>query len=95
MGYTLKDAKKILDHSLGAIFINFQKNLDQFNDYLNKTEKRLRIADPMRQLKLGYSITSTNGVVVRSIKQINRGAEIDIRVSDGSIKSQVNDITNK
>jgi exodeoxyribonuclease VII large subunit len=95
LGYVLRNSKKMLDYSLEALLVNFRKNLDWLNDYLNKSEKRIRIADPMRQLELGYSIVLVKGAVVRSVRQVKRGEEVDIQVSDGKIKSQVNDIINK
>lgn len=95
LGYALRSAKKMLEDSLGALLNNFQRNLARLDDYLDKTEKRLKIADPIRQLRLGYSIASLKGAVVRSVRQVKRGEEVDILVSDGKIKSQVKNITNK
>ncbi len=95
LSYTLKDIGKNLDNSINILLNGFRKKLDWLNDYLNKLEKRLRSADPMRQLKLGYSITSIKGMVVRSVKQVKRGEGLDIQVSDGKIKSKVDNIINK
>jgi len=95
LDYVFKNAKKILDHSSALLLNNFKKNLDQLGDYLNTTEKRLSVINPMRQLKLGYSITSIGGKIVKSVKQVKRGEEIDIQIFDGKIQSQVNNIINE
>ncbi|PIP18159.1 MAG: exodeoxyribonuclease VII large subunit [Parcubacteria group bacterium CG23_combo_of_CG06-09_8_20_14_all_35_9] len=95
LGYNLKDTNKILDSSSNLLLANFQNNLDWIGDYLNRVEGRLKIADPMRQLKLGYSIALAMGKIVRSVKQVKQGDRVDIQVSDGKIKSQVKNIINK
>lgn len=95
LDYVFKNAKKILEHSSALLLNNFKKNLDRLGDYLNTTEKRLSVINPMRQLKLGYSITSIGGKIVRSVKQVKRGEEIDIQIFDGKIQSQVNNIINE
>jgi exodeoxyribonuclease VII large subunit len=91
---SLKDSKLALNDFSKSLSINLKRNFDKLNEYLNNTENRLKFADPLRQLKLGYSITRINGTLLRSVKQIKKGDELDIQVSDGKIKSQVKDIDN-
>ena len=94
LGHILKDANVALNNFSKLLIANFKRNFSQFEDYLNSTEKRLKTVNPLRQLKLGYSITRIKGVVVRSIKQVNQGEKLDIQVADGKIESQVNNIIN-
>lgn len=95
LDYAFKNAKEILDHSSVLFLANFKKNLERLGDYLNTTEKRLNVINPVRQLKLGYSITSIEGKIIRSVRQVKRGEGIDIQIFDGKIQSQVNNIINE
>jgi len=95
IAYGLEGTKKTINRFRDMLLINFQKKKDWLVDYLGKAQERLRIVNPMRQLKLGYSIASAKGKIVRSVQQVQRGDEVDILVSDGRIKSQVNNISNK
>jgi exodeoxyribonuclease VII large subunit len=49
--------------------------------------KMIEANNPERQLKLGYSIATVNGKVVRSVKDVEKGDEVDIKVEDGKIST--------
>lgn len=73
------------------------------NNYLNSLKTtQLRLAhldqlitlnDPARQLRLGYSIAFAGKKVVRSIKNLQPGQEITVRVEDGTISSEITKIS--
>jgi exodeoxyribonuclease VII large subunit len=44
---------------------------------------------------LGYSIARHNGKLIKSVKNVNIGEDVDVQVSDGSIQSKVKNINNK
>ncbi|MBU2578562.1 exodeoxyribonuclease VII large subunit [Patescibacteria group bacterium] len=90
--FTLKNVEKSINRFPSLLFTNLKKKIDATADFLNKAEKHLRNVNPMRQLKLGYSIASIEGKIIRSVKQTKLGDEIDILVSDGKIKSEVSNI---
>ncbi len=90
--YDLKRARENLSLFSKNFAAYFRKNLEDINKMLDNIKKRLQIFDPARQLKLGYSIVSVSGQVVKTVKQVKLGEEIAIRVSDGNIKSVINDI---
>lgn len=92
IGYDIKSLAKTLDDSFNLIFEKFKRNFQDRSNFLNEIEKKLKIYDPMRQLKLGYCIASAGGKVIKSIKQAKSGDLIDIQVSDGKIKSIINKI---
>jgi exonuclease VII large subunit len=52
-------------------------------------ENTVRLNDPTRQLRLGYSITRHEGKVVRGIRDVRIGACLKTQVSDGVIDSNV------
>lgn len=94
LDYHLKNARKKLNESLNMILVKFEEELDRVKDYLERTEKRLKVFDPREQLKLGYSIVSIKGRILKSIKQVSQGEGVDIKVADGKIKSRVEQIIN-
>jgi exonuclease VII large subunit len=53
------------------------------------TEKILDSNNPERQLRLGYSIAKLQGKVVRSISQVQAGQNVEVRLQDGSFKSDI------
>lgn len=55
-------------------------------------ENAVRSHDPLNRLKLGYSLMTSGGRVVRSVHGVSLGQDVDIRVADGSISSKVNRI---
>jgi len=65
-----------------------KKNLDLIQD-------KLRLVDPQNILKRGYSLTLLDGKLVKSVSQIKEGAQLETRLSDGTVESMVNRISNK
>jgi exodeoxyribonuclease VII large subunit len=61
---------------------NEKKNLDSF-------QEKLRLVDPQNILKRGYSLTMINGKIVKSVKQIKKGDQMETRLSDGMVESRV------
>jgi exonuclease VII large subunit len=47
----------------------------------------LDISNPERQLAYGYSIVKAGGKIVKSVKDVKSGEELDISVKDGIIKT--------
>ena len=58
------------------------------NDYLLQIEKTLELSSPERQLAQGYSIVRSGGKVIRYVRDVKHGDEVDITVSDGTIRSK-------
>jgi len=92
IGYNIKSLAKMLDDSFGLVFEKFARNFQDQGNFLDETEKRLKIYDPTRQLKLGYCIASAGGRVIKSVRQVKNGDSIDIQVSDGKMRSIINEI---
>ena len=59
---------------------------------VDSIDKILKTNNPERQLKLGYSIVSSGGSVVRSVSKVRKGQNVDVRVQDGSFKSDITEI---
>lgn len=92
IAYKLKDARKTLSLLSRSLLKSLKREFENKSKMLDDTEKQLKVFDPVRQLALGYSIVSVAGRVVRTTKQVSIGKELDTRVSDGTIKSIINNI---
>jgi exodeoxyribonuclease VII large subunit len=65
------------------------ERISALGDYLDRTERLLKLSDPLRNLRLGYSLTLSGGRVVKSKRDVKIGDTLETRVSDGVIKSNV------
>ena len=61
-------------------------------DYFKNLIDKLELVNPMNVIKRGYSLTYVNNTIVRSIKNINKNDNINIKLSDGSIDATIIDI---
>ena len=95
-----RDSVSNLSHTIG----NFKQRICEIGKLVNtalermieKAREKISLAgqsiiayNPERQLKLGYSIVSFNDKIIRSVKKVKKGDEIDIQVSDGIIEGEV------
>ena len=67
----------------------FKSLLLRVNEELKNAEKIIAMNNPERQLKLGYSIATINGKIIKSIKNVEAGDEMSVKVADGTIDSQI------
>ncbi len=87
-----KNGKINLKNSWKKSIFGFKSLLSIINQQLEHSDKIVCLNNPERQLKLGYSIARCNGKIVRSIRNTKLGEDIDIRVVDGTILSEVKNI---
>jgi len=85
-----RELKSLLNKSLSG----FEALLLRVDQKLKYAEKVINLNDPQRQLRLGYSIAMLGGKIVRKTKDVKMGDNMDLKVSDGTIISQVNKIIN-
>jgi len=88
----LLNRRIFLENSLKTFLSGFKYLLLRVNQKLEQADKIISFNNPERQLKLGYSIASHRGRIVRTIKNVKIGEDIDIKVIDGIIISKVNNI---
>lgn len=63
--------------------------LEQEKRQLDFYERQLKALDPVRLLKLGYSLTYCNGKLVTHAAELTAGDVIETRLADGSVQSEV------
>ena len=62
---------------------------DRLREKLQNMEKLIELNNPERNLKLGYSIATLKGRVVRKTGDAKAGDNLNIKVSDGIINTEV------
>lgn len=67
----------------------FSQLLENTGEFLKQSGKTLELLNPTRQLAQGYSIIKHKGKVLKSKKQVKKGDELEILVSDGNIATEV------
>jgi exodeoxyribonuclease VII large subunit len=83
---------EIVSDSFKNIFRGFENLSARFAEKIGQAQKTLELGSPERQLARGYSIVRSAGKVVHSKKEVAKGDDIDIMLSDGTIKSRVTEI---
>lgn len=78
-----------LDGYSENILKSFEVKLRETLTQITNIEKIVEVNNPLRQLRLGYSLVRHNGAIVRSVKDISQGDEVETQVKDGNFKSTV------
>jgi len=93
---SLQNFKNNLANAKGRLEKYGQKNIlgfsllcDRFGQKLQSIEKMIELNNPERNLKLGYSIATFNGKIIRKINSVKIGDDIKIKLADGVIMSEV------
>ena len=60
---------------------------------LDEISRTLNRENPLRQLKLGYSIISQGGKIVRGVTGLTSGAHFEARLADGTLEATIERIT--
>ena len=82
--------KRVSDRvsSIGVEIVRgFSLMLENSVEFLVQSKKMLDVSNPERQLAYGYSIVKVGGKIVKSIKDVKSGEELDVSVKDGIIKT--------
>ena len=77
-----------LQHQMQLLF---QKKVQDFNQALVS----LDLLSPLKTMQRGFSYTTVDEQVVKSVKQLAPNQEITIHYADGTIQAQVQSIHNK
>lgn len=89
----LNEAANALGNVSRPLLGFLSSGIEQAKERLNYFLKYLNAADPMRNLKLGYSVVFGNGGrVVKDARSLNKHDKIKIKLHRGSIGSEVTDI---
>ena len=93
-GAYLDDRRIELDHMRDKLAASMEAQLAQKTREQAGLAAALDAMSPLRVLMRGYAIAAQeSGETVRSVKQLQSGQSLRLRVSDGSAKCTVNEIT--
>ncbi|NLA50291.1 MAG: exodeoxyribonuclease VII large subunit [Bacteroidales bacterium] len=103
-GFVPENLKNRLEISSASFILSKKKYLEKDNldlmNYSAKTiesqktkltalENSLGILNPVNVLKRGYTLTSINGVIIRSIQDAKKDDVLETQLCDGKIKSRI------
>src|SRR3989338_7110371 len=88
----IQNVKMGLESSWKQSVSGFKSLLSSISQQLEHSSKIIYSNNPERQLKLGYSIARCQGKIVRSVKDVKLKDNLEIRVVDGTIVSEVKEI---
>lgn len=79
-----------------TIFLtNINRGISQAKQKISSFENLLLAHNPERQLKLGYSIVSSGGAIIKSVSQVKINQLVKVEVANGSFESEVKKINKK
>ena len=88
----LLNTKNSLKGYLESSLAGFKSLVSVIDQKLAEAEKVIFLNNPERQLRLGYSIASIRGKIIRRTGDAKVGDNLDLKVIDGKISSQVKNI---
>lgn len=86
---TIDYEKNYLSNTSKKLVSSYIRLFSEFKNLLKSLAEKIVLHNPERQLRLGYSLVSFNNKIVRSVKDIEIGDEMDIKLSDGELKSKI------
>ena len=89
--YAIHKQQNRLEALWQALRFATQKRVSRQRNQLELWEKTISIHSPERIYRMGYSLTTMNGKVVRSIHDVKTGEELMTHTRDGVIRSKVMD----
>ena len=78
-----------LDNLIEKLNRNIGYDLERKQTMLDNLKTKLELLNPLNILEKGYSVTTCNGIIVKSVKDIKTGDTLTTKMSDGSIDSVV------
>lgn len=78
-----------LHHLLQSLHFATQQRLHRQRTQLQLWEKTIALHSPERIYRMGYSLTTVNGKIVRSIRDVEAGQQLQTHTADGVILSEV------
>src|SRR3989344_6683138 len=79
----------------GRILVQFGQILEDVVRTLGEVSRTLARENPLRQLRLGYSILSREGKIVRGVEGLHIGEHFEARLSDGTLKAKIEEVNEK
>lgn len=78
-----------LQNLTSGLFLAYGQYLKDAARELSEGLRLLQVYDPLQQLKLGYSILSQGGKILRGVAMLRVGEHFEARLADGTLEAQV------
>lgn len=75
------------EHLADIIVAGIVGNIERQRQHMELLQQKISMHDPQRILKMGYSMTTKNGRLVRTVAGIRSGDKLVTRLADGEITS--------
>jgi len=95
LGFRITELKKVIIKYPNIFLTNINRGILQAKQKISSLENLLLAHNPERQLKLGYSIVSSGGSIIKSVNQIKINQSVEVAVANGSFESEVKKINKK
>lgn len=95
LGFRITELGKKLAEYPNIFLTNINRGISQAKQKISSLENLLLAHNPERQLKLGYSIVSSSGFIIKNISQIKINQSVEVAVANGSFESEVKKINKK
>jgi exodeoxyribonuclease VII large subunit len=86
---SLLKQKATLGHYKDLLKGRSEKMIFREQQHIHFCENTARLIHPENVLKRGYTLTTKEGKIVKSVKQLNVNEEIETRFADGTVKSKI------
>jgi exodeoxyribonuclease VII large subunit len=93
-GRRISESRGLLDQCWRDLGLFSRQNLERKRQSLGRSLAQLDGLSPLAILARGYSITTTwpKGEVVRSLRQVKKGATVRVRLHEGALRCNVTDV---
>jgi exodeoxyribonuclease VII large subunit len=89
MKFSLAQNKTRIITSWEKLSQHFVREIEGTSALFDSIEKNVTLADPSRQLRLGFSIVKLKNRVIRSTKDLKKDHKVEIMLSDGQTEAMI------
>ncbi len=93
LGAALMNSKRQSEEAIRQAEVRYRGALAAMGDTLKRLGVELETHNPLRQLRLGYSILSQGGKVLRSTGGKQVGEHFEARLADGTLEATITSVT--
>ncbi len=89
VGEAVLKEKVDLTHKQDLLAGGIRKALLKERERIRMNENTIRLLNPENVLRRGFTLTLKEGKIIKSVKEMTLGEEIETRFADGSVKSKI------
>ena len=90
-----ENKKQKLDLIIDKLNSNINIKLENNQIKLNNIIDKLNLLNPLNILKRGFSLTYLDDKIIKSVKEVNKGNNIKVKLNDGVITASVKEVNNE